>query len=199
VGKLILLFVVVPLVETYLLAHIGAAIGWANTIALVIITGVVGGWLAKLEGTRAWHRWRDALAAGRVPEEGVLEGLLLLVGGALLITPGVLTDAIGFALLVPWTRKRVAGYLRTRLEQRVRDQAATVVEEPRIRVIRFGPGGPVGAWGMDSFGQEAASPRRDPSPLRREVVAQADLDEPGPQRGRQVLDAEFEVHESDQD
>ncbi|MBW2456519.1 MAG: FxsA family protein [Deltaproteobacteria bacterium] len=197
-GKLILLFVVVPLVETYLLAHIGAALGWANTIALVIITGVVGGWLAKLEGTRAWHRWREALAAGRLPEEGVLEGLLLLLGGALLITPGVLTDAVGLALLVPWTRRLVAAYLRPRLEERVRDQATTVVEEPQFRVIRFGPEGPAGAWGVDPFDHGPGSREPDPAPLRREIPREADGCVPGREGPRQVIDAEFEVRESDE-
>lgn len=197
-GKLILLFVVVPLVETYLLATIGAAIGWANTIALVIVTGVVGGWLAKLEGSRAWHRWREALAAGRVPEEGVLEGLLLLLGGALLITPGVLTDAVGLALLIPWTRKLVAATVRPRLEERVRDQATTVVEDPRFRVIRFGPEGPAGAWGVGPFDHGSGSREPDPAPLRRKIPGEAGRRVPGREGARQVIDAEFEVHESDE-
>ncbi len=197
-GKLILLFVVVPLVETYLLAHLGAAIGWANTIALVIITGVLGGWLAKQEGTRAWQRWREALAAGRVPEEGVLEGLLLLLGGALLITPGVLTDAVGLALLIPWTRKLVAAYLRPSLEERVRDQATTVVEEPRFRVIRFGPEGPVGAWGVDPFAHGPGSRVPDPAPFRQKFPREAGHRGIEPEGPRQVIDAEFEVHESDE-
>jgi UPF0716 protein FxsA len=209
VGKVILLFVVVPLVETYLLAHIGAAIGWANTIALVIVTGVFGGWLAKLEGARAWHRWRAALAEGRVPEEGVLEGLLLLIGGALLITPGVLTDALGLALLIPTTRRLVAGFIRPRIEQRVQQQASTVVEQSRVRVIRFGAGGPAGGLGLYPFEHGAADMGGEPGVIGRQPPRSATprgstppgSTPPGStlHQPQEVIDAEFDVHNSDED
>jgi len=199
VSKLILLFVILPLVETYLLAHIGAAIGWENTIVLVIVTGVLGGWLAKLEGARAWHRWQAALAAGTVPEEGVLEGLLLLIGGVLLITPGVLTDAAGLVLLIPMSRRLVAGFIRPRLEERLSQQATTVVEQSRIQVVRFGSGGSVGAWGFDPFEDGATHQGRRRAAIGRPQAAAGAQPSSRQRQSQQVIDAEFEVREPEQD
>jgi UPF0716 protein FxsA len=185
VGKyLVLLFVVVPLVETFLLAKIGAAMGWTNTILLVLATGLIGGWLAKLEGARAWRKWREALNRGQMPEDGVLSGLLLLVGGALLITPGVLTDAVGFLLLLPPSRRAIASFIRPRLEKRFVGGAsaqnggfhyqAGQQAGHNVRVIRFGA--------VPDFGGPDAEPRREP--IRRPP--------------RQIIDAEFELNDPDE-
>ncbi len=84
VGKLLLLFTVVPLVELYLLLVIGSSIGFWPTVAIVLTTGLLGAWLAKSEGLRVYRKWQASLAQGRLPEEGVLGGLLVLVGGVLL-------------------------------------------------------------------------------------------------------------------
>ncbi len=109
---LFLLFTVVPVVELYLLLQVGAVIGGWPTVGLVLFTGAVGAALARREGLRVLRDWQTALGAGRLPSEGVLSGLLVLVGGVLLVTPGLLTDVAGFSLLVPWTRRVVAGWLR---------------------------------------------------------------------------------------
>lgn len=115
---LLLLFVLVPLIELYLLTLIAQATSLLWTIALTIVTGVVGGSLAKREGLKVWRRWHEALNRMQVPEEGVVGGLLVLVGGVLLITPGVLTDVVGFLLLIPATRRRLADVIRNRVDQR---------------------------------------------------------------------------------
>lgn len=133
VGKVLLLFAVVPLVELYLLLTIGRLVGFWPTVAIVLVTGTVGAWLARREGLRVMRRWREDLAQGRMPEEGVLSGVLVLVGGVLLITPGVLTDITGLLLLLPPTRRVVARHIRARLE---RAMAAGT-----IHVVTVGPPG----------------------------------------------------------
>src|SRR5512133_3368082 len=103
-GKLFLLFTALPLLDLWVLLRIGGAIGFWNTIALVVATGLAGAWLAKLEGART-------------PDEGVLSGALVLAGGLLLVSPGVITDALGLVLLFPPTRRVVATALRRWLER----------------------------------------------------------------------------------
>ncbi len=119
----IVAFVVVPLTELYLLVGISRAIGFWETLAITLITGVVGGSLARREGLRVWRSWHRALQEGRPPTDGIADGALILLGGALLVTPGVLTDAFGLCLLLPATRRplasTVAGLLRREFERRV--------------------------------------------------------------------------------
>jgi UPF0716 protein FxsA len=117
-GKLLLLFTVVPVVELYLLIAIGQNVGAGPTIALVLGTGLLGAWLAKREGARVLRNWQDSMARGEIPKEGVISSVLVLLGGVLLVTPGVVTDVMGLFLLLPWTRRLVANVVRKRLEQR---------------------------------------------------------------------------------
>lgn len=116
---LFLAFVAVPLVELYLLLKLGDLFGPGPTVALVVVTGLGGATLAKREGLRVYSEWKSALERGRAPEVGVIEGLLVLLGGALLITPGVLTDLTGLCLLLPPTRRRLALHLRRMVERRL--------------------------------------------------------------------------------
>lgn len=118
-GPLFLAFTVVPLIELFLLIRIGRVIGAGSTLALVILTGIVGAWLAKRQGRKVLDEWREALAQGRVPEEGVLGGVLVLVGGLLLVTPGVVTDVFGVACLIPASRKLLARALAEQLSRKV--------------------------------------------------------------------------------
>ncbi len=117
-GKLFLLFTVVPVVELYLLITIGGWVGAEATVGIVFVTGMLGATLARKEGTRVWRQWQEAVAAGQIPKEGVVSSLLVLVGGVLLVTPGVLTDITGLALLIPPTRRLVAGVLGNYLKKR---------------------------------------------------------------------------------
>jgi len=130
VGKLFLLFTVVPLIELSLLLFVGAHLGLGATVALVLFTGLVGAWLAKSEGLRVFRRWQEAIAEGRLPEEGVLSGLMVLVGGVFLITPGVLTDVLGFALMLPASRRWIANHIRRRMERQI--------ETGSVQVFTFG-------------------------------------------------------------
>jgi UPF0716 protein FxsA len=119
VGKLLLLFTIVPLIELYLLFQIHDLISLWPTIGLVLVTGTVGAILARYEGLRILKQWRRALARGRVPEDGVMSGVLVLVGGVLLVTPGILTDTLGLLLLIPPTRRLIARWVKQFLERRV--------------------------------------------------------------------------------
>lgn len=110
----LLLFIGIPLLEIYLFIHVGGAIGAFNTVALVVITAVLGVWMLRLQGMATWFRVQQSLAQGQAPAIELLEGLILLVCGALLLTPGFFTDTLGFLLLVPAIRQAVARYLLAR-------------------------------------------------------------------------------------
>ncbi|HJO10069.1 MAG TPA: FxsA family protein [Verrucomicrobiota bacterium] len=103
-GKLIILFITIPLVELYLLAVVGSRVGSLPTIMLVILTGVWGAYLAKSQGYSILARIQAETAAGRVPTDELTDGLLVLIGGIVLLTPGLLTDMAGFFLMVPGFR-----------------------------------------------------------------------------------------------
>ena len=103
--KLAFLFVAVPCVELYLLIEIGQVVGAPGTVALILITGMVGAALARREGLRAMSRIRETLMAGGLPGAEIVDAFLVLAAGLLLITPGVVTDAVGFALLIPPARR----------------------------------------------------------------------------------------------
>lgn len=126
-ARLLLLFIVVPMVELAILVWLGSQIGFWATMLLVIVTGTVGALLARSQGTRAFQAVRAELAAGRMPAEGLLDGLLILVGGVVLLTPGLLTDIAGLLLLVPVTRRRLKAGVRRRLEGMVRSGQIRVI------------------------------------------------------------------------
>jgi UPF0716 protein FxsA len=119
VGRLFLLFTVVPLVELYLLIAIGRILGPGPTIGLVLLTGAVGAWFARLEGSRVIRRWQEAMARQQLPKDGVIDAVLIFVGGLMLITPGILTDIAGLSLVMPTTRRGIAGIVRTWLERQI--------------------------------------------------------------------------------
>ncbi len=114
--RLLLLFTLLPLVELTLLAWFSAQTDWRLTVAFVIGTGVLGAWLIRWQGWRTWRRIQEELARGEMPADAVQDGLLILVAGVLLITPGVLTDAVGLLLLLPPVRRLVKSRLRRRFE-----------------------------------------------------------------------------------
>jgi UPF0716 protein FxsA len=112
VGRLFLLFTVVPLVELYLLIAIGRILGPVATIGLVVVTGAVGAWFARLEGARVVRRWQESMARQQLPKDGVIDGFLIFIGGLMLITPGILTDIAGLSMVMPPTRRVIAGFVR---------------------------------------------------------------------------------------
>jgi UPF0716 protein FxsA len=104
-GWLFLLFTVVPAVELYLLIQIGKVIGGVETVALVVAMGVLGAWLARREGFHLLTTVIDEARRGIPPADRLVEGVLVIVGSILLVTPGVLTDVVGFLFLIPITRR----------------------------------------------------------------------------------------------
>ena len=118
-ARLLILFIAVPLVELALLIKLGNAIGLWPTIFIVIATGVLGAALARSQGTRVISAIRAEVAEGRPPTESLLNGLMVLVGGVVLLTPGLLTDLLGFSLLIPFTRN----WFRKKLSSRLRKYA----------------------------------------------------------------------------
>ena len=127
--RLLLLFTLVPLIELYVLLRIGSLLGVAPTILLVVVTGVVGAQLARREGVRTLRQIQAQLQRGVMPTEGLVDGALILAAGLLLVTPGVLTDAVGFGLLFPLTRAALRQYVRRRLEAAVPAASSTVEVE----------------------------------------------------------------------
>lgn len=106
-----LFFLIVPFVEIYFLLEVGGVIGAFPTIFLVVLTAVWGGWLLRQQGFATWQRLQNNLAQGQIPAYEVVEGPIILVGGALLLTPGFMTDLLGFACLIPSSRKWIAQWL----------------------------------------------------------------------------------------
>lgn len=104
-------FITVPLVEMIILIEVGGLIGAIPTVGLVILTATIGLWLLRLEGTATLVRVQERLAQGQIPETELLEGIMLLVGGALLLTPGFVTDALGFTCLLPGLRRPIARWI----------------------------------------------------------------------------------------
>jgi UPF0716 protein FxsA len=102
------LFFLIPLVEMILLIEVGSRIGVLPTIGLVMLTAICGVWLLRLEGISTLARVQDKLGRGEIPETELLEGIMLIIGGALLLTPGFATDAIGFICLLPGLRRPIA-------------------------------------------------------------------------------------------
>jgi UPF0716 protein FxsA len=105
-----LLFIVIPAVELYLLIIFGSRFGFLATLALVLITGIVGATVARAQGMQALQRIQAAVLEGRPPAREIVDGVLVLVGGLLLLTPGILTDVAGLLLLLPPVRALVRGW-----------------------------------------------------------------------------------------
>ncbi len=110
----LLLFVAMPIIEIAVLLRVGSALGWLPTLAVVIVTAILGTAMLRQQGLATMATARQRLDAGEMPAQQLLEGMLLLVGGVLLLTPGFVTDAFGFACLVPWTRRWLSARIAAR-------------------------------------------------------------------------------------
>ena len=140
VAILALAFFVVPIVELAVIIQIGSAIGVLNTIGLLVLSGILGAWLMKREGLGVVRRVQRALSEGRVPGSELIDGFLILFGGALMLTPGFVSDGVGMLLLLPPVRILVRRVVRRRFTVQVLGGSG-------------GPGGPASPDGRD---------RRDP-------------------------------------
>jgi UPF0716 protein FxsA len=117
--KLFSVFLIVPLIELYLLIKVGGMIGALNTIIIILITASLGAYMAKSQGFRVLRQIQDATNQGRMPGNELLHGLFVLIGGFALITPGLLTDAIGFSMLIPQTREIYVGIAKEIIRKKI--------------------------------------------------------------------------------
>jgi len=117
--KLLLLFILTPILEMAVLIELGKRIGTLQTIGIIVITGIVGASLAKSQGLRIYRNLKESVNNGELPHNHIIEGLLILIGGALLITPGILTDIAGFTLVLPWTRRLIRERLKKYLGDKI--------------------------------------------------------------------------------
>jgi UPF0716 protein FxsA len=168
-SRLALLFVGIPLLELFILIQVGQMVGLWPTIGLVVVTGFLGAALARAEGLKTLWRLQGELAQGRLPGGALLDGFAILVGGALLLTPGILTDVVGFSFLLPFTRKALLKRVQRSLEAQL--QAGTI----RVTQVSglgggasFGWGGPA-PWGPGPGSPPGAEEPLDPS---REIVVE---------------------------
>ncbi|MEV0199622.1 FxsA family protein [Nonomuraea sp. NPDC050691] len=121
---LFLAFLVVPVLEIWLLIQVGSVIGGWPTVALLIADSLLGAWLVRREGRRAWRALQEALGSGRMPDRELADGALVLVGGALLLTPGFFTDIAGFLCVLPFTRPLMRRLGAWFFDRRVKRMAA---------------------------------------------------------------------------
>lgn len=154
---LVLLFVVVPLVELYVIIQVGQEIGPMPTIGILVADSVLGSLLLRSQGRGAWRRFNDALAAGRPPAREVLDGGLIIFGGALLLTPGFVTDVLGLVLLLPPTRAMVRRALVGHFSRRF---VAGLAARAGSRRVPAEPGSPPPRQDYDVEGTAVDADRR---------------------------------------
>jgi UPF0716 protein FxsA len=125
--KLFLAFTLIPFSELYLLIKIGYYLGAFNTILVVIVTGLLGAYLAKLQGIKTMMRVRESMNRGELPAEEMLDALLIFVAGIVLLTPGFITDLAGLAILVPNTRSLFKQWLRKKFDQWISENKTNIM------------------------------------------------------------------------
>src|SRR5918999_2813474 len=137
---LLALFLLLPIAELYVIIQVGQAIGLLPTLAILVLDGFVGAALARSQGRAAWERFNRALTEGRVPARETADGAMIILGGALLLTPGFITDVVGLALLFPPTRALIRGGIGRLARRRVSFMWSVASPPPRPP-SGFGPPG----------------------------------------------------------
>lgn len=117
--RLFILFTIIPFIELALLIEIGSIIGTFETIMLIIVTGLIGAIMVRAAGIQCLFRIQENLRSGVIPTDELLTGLFILVSGAFLVTPGLITDAVGFILLIPSTREILKGWLKKYIKSKI--------------------------------------------------------------------------------
>ena len=117
---LVLLFILVPIAELAVIIQVGQALGVLPTIGLLLLVSFIGTWLVKREGMGVWRRFNQQVHAGQVPGKEIADGVMILLAGALLLSPGFVTDVVGVLLLLPPVRAAIRGALLARVAGRVR-------------------------------------------------------------------------------
>jgi UPF0716 protein FxsA len=154
---LVLIFIVLPIAELYVIIKVGGAIGVLPTLALLILDSFLGAALLRSQGRAAWRRFNEALAAGRVPAREVFDGTMIILGGAFLLTPGFITDVVGLLLLIPPTRAAFRGLVARLARRRAAFTVLTVPWGYGVGRHRTGAAGP----GASRDGGEGGRPSRN--------------------------------------
>lgn len=128
-AKLFALFTIVPILELFVLIPLAGEIGVPWTLAIIAMTALVGAFLGKQQGTRAWKAVTEDLTSGALPADSIVDGLLVFAGCILLVTPGVLTDLVGLSLLFPFTRAPIRALTKRRFAKRIEQQTWSVVTD----------------------------------------------------------------------
>ena len=123
--KLLLLFIGIPLIEIAVLVKMGELLGFWPTMAVILITAFAGATLARLEGLRVLGKIHDELHQGHLPAEELIDGLLILVAGIVLLTPGFFTDAAGILVLIPWSRSLIKKWLKKKFDRYIESRQDT--------------------------------------------------------------------------
>jgi len=126
-GKLLFLFIAVPAVELVLLIKLGGLIGLLATVAIIFFTGALGATLARWQGLSVLRQIQTQMAQGRLPTNALFDGVIILLAGALLLTPGFLTDIVGFLSLVPGVRNMIKRTIQKRVEKSIQHGDAVVI------------------------------------------------------------------------
>ncbi len=119
-GKLVILFILTPILDLYILIKVSQNMGFWTTVLLIILTGVAGYFLANSEGKVVLSRINSELSQGNIPGEDLLNGFCILIGGFLLLLPGILTDIVGITMILPGTRNLYKEYLRRKFVSKIR-------------------------------------------------------------------------------
>ncbi|MGI8331812.1 FxsA family protein [Actinomadura scrupuli] len=169
---LFLAFLVLPVLEIYVIIQVGTVIGGWPTVALLLVESLLGAWIVRREGRRAWRALREAFSGGEMPDRELADAGLVLIGGALLLTPGFITDVAGFMFVLPFTRPLVRRALVRYVGRRVRITQERMVERMSATVAGgvFPPGGPAHRPGGHPGGQDG--------PVIRGEVVREDRPEP---------------------
>lgn len=185
---LIAVFIVVPIIELYVIIQVGGSIGAGPTIFLLLLDSIIGSLLLRSQGRSAWVSLNRALAESRIPAKEVLDGVLIIFGGALLLTPGFITDIFGLLLLIPPTRAIVRGFLK-------RFVGARYTVGPRAAAWGYGR-----VQGRRASAADRAEPTQGPGrvadeePLRQDPIF-GSFDWTNSERGRKPDDIEGTAHE----
>jgi UPF0716 protein FxsA len=158
-GWLGLAFLLTPILEIYVIVQVGQAIGAWQTVALLLIESAIGVWLLRREGGRAWQELRLALNQARVPARELADAALVLIGGTLLITPGFVTDVVGFFCVLPFTRPLARRVLLAYISRRVARGTIRIVGAPGARFRP--PSAPVVDGEVVNGGRVASSGEND--------------------------------------
>lgn len=152
---LFLLFIVFPVAELYVIIRVGSSIGFLNTLGLMVLVAVVGSWLVKREGLRVWAKFNESVMQGKIPTREIMDGVLILAAGALLLTPGFLTDVVGILALFPPSR----AVFRAMLMKRARRGTVILGRFDHRGGPSRGPGRGPGSGAGDVIDTDGTEPR----------------------------------------